>query len=360
MTLAPVFRSSEAVKLLRRRGVWDQLACAVELQARGVQTVRTDLRCVIDTHFLDDHATPAGPDEPDEPENLAFIQDYFFLILFLSIFKSLGVPAQRLPFYAELDFCIMGTITAADNIFDDQAKQLLPLKTGQGARFASILQLMCFERLVRRAADRAIGAGLFSASTFDGAHKALLDQMARIGRLEGSEESGVDAILTPPEMIDQVHRVRGGLLFGLATVAPLLLEPDPLRERIKQAAQAIARLGTAFQIVDDLTDFEFDLGRRSHNLLVAQIHHQGTPEEQKTLRELLDGRDPEPGTVETRFACSARRVLQHARAEARASLQHLADLGFWFPVDATNDLVQAIVGLDGVDRMASLATHNRS
>ena len=35
------------------------------------------------------------------------------------------VTPRRLPFYAELDFCIMGTITAADNLFDDQSKSLL-------------------------------------------------------------------------------------------------------------------------------------------------------------------------------------------------------------------------------------------
>jgi hypothetical protein len=48
--------------------------------------------------------------------------------------------------------------------------------------------------------------------------------MARIGKLEGSEEGGVDEIPTPDEMVERVHRVRGGALFALAFVPPAVLE----------------------------------------------------------------------------------------------------------------------------------------
>ena len=61
--------------------------------------------------------------------------------------EHVGVGRDRLRLYTELNFCIKGTITAADNLFDDQSKSLLPLTTGKGDRFASILQLMTFERL---------------------------------------------------------------------------------------------------------------------------------------------------------------------------------------------------------------------
>jgi geranylgeranyl pyrophosphate synthase len=119
----------------------------------------------------------------------------------------------------------------------------------------------------------------------------------------------------------------------------------------------VARLGTAFQIVDDLTDFEFDLGRRSHNLLTSQIHHHGTDEERRALETLrASGDAPDSGVVEARFTSSARAVLERAYAEARASFRELGELGHWFDPELADEVVHAIVGLEGVARMEALTS----
>jgi hypothetical protein len=179
--------------------------------------------------------------------------------------------------------------------------------------------------------------------------------MAEIGELEGSEEEGVDEIPTPEAMVGRVHEVRGGALFALAFVAPSVLEEGEVGTAIREAEPAIARLGTAFQIVDDLTDFEFDLGRRSHNLLVSQIRHHGGVEERGALQALRGGEPVLPGMVEGLFRASARAVLERAYEEAQASFQRLGELGFWFPVSLAPQVVRAIVGLEGVARMEALA-----
>src|SRR5262245_7331038 len=124
MTLSPIFRSEEAVRLLRERGILDRLGPALALQIAAVERGRGDLEHVVGERFR------RGPGEISRGANdggaLAYLQDYFFLTLFLAIFEALGVERERLPFYAELNFCIMGTITAADNLFDDQEKTHLP------------------------------------------------------------------------------------------------------------------------------------------------------------------------------------------------------------------------------------------
>ena len=312
MTLSPVFRSPQAVQLLAEQGVWSRLASDIEAQAEAVREVHLDFEDFIDDSFRK-ASPPALPAlEVATSEGLSFLQEYFFLILFRSIFRSLGVEQGRLQAYAELNFCIKGTITAADNIFDDQSKTLLPLVPSSGSRFMSILQLMSFERLARSVLDRAVAASVIDRGSVLTIQRALLDRMAGIGALEGSEEGGVDVIPTPNEMLDRVHRVRGGSLFALAFEAPLVLERGDLRKRISVAKEAVTRLGTAFQIVDDLTDFEFDIGRRSHNLLVSQVHHMGTAKERAALAAIWEsGRCPD-GTVEETFANSAREVLQLA------------------------------------------------
>ncbi|HSM61953.1 MAG TPA: class 1 isoprenoid biosynthesis enzyme, partial [Longimicrobiales bacterium] len=310
MTLSPVFRSQAAVRFLEEQGVWARLAPDIAAQADAVRVLYADLRQVIGPDFLGPEPHLPAADEASRPEGLHFVQEYFFLILFRSIFGALGVPAERLRLYTELNFCIKGTITAADNLFDDQDKSLLPLAPVAGSRFLSILQLLAFERLLRRVLDRAQHAGVVDGAQRDAILRGLLDRMAAIGRLEGSEEGGVEEVPTPDDMVERVHRVRGGALFALAFVAPLVLERGDLGAKISSAEPAVARLGTAFQIVDDLTDFEFDLGRRSHNLLTAQIHHHGTPEEREALERLRGEREVPPDVVEARFRDSARAVLE--------------------------------------------------
>lgn len=355
MTLSPVFRSAAAVHLLQQEGVWERLAPALRSQAQAVRTQHGALRELLDARFLAPPRALLAPDEVATPAALAFLQEYFFLILFRALLESLGAAPRRLQLYAELNFCIKGTITAADNLFDDQLKSLLPLRPGGGARSASVLQLICFERLIRRTGDRAVEAALMSAADRDQILRSLLDTMAEIADLEGSEEGGVAEIPPPEEMVERVHRVRGGLLFTLGWIAPKLLERGEAAERIRRAEPAVARLGTAFQIVDDLTDFEFDLARRSHNLLVAEIHHHGSLEQQRRLLELWDGAPAAPGLVEGFFRRPARAVLERARQEARAAFGTLEELGFWFPARLADGLVHAIAGREGIARVEALA-----
>ncbi len=336
--------------------MWRRLAPDIQAQADAVRVLYADFPEVLGAAFRgpEPHVPTAG--EALGPEGLHFVQEYFFLILFRSIFVSLGVSDARLRLYAELNFCIKGTITAADNLFDDQDKRLLPLAPVAGSRFLSILQLMSFERLLRRTLDRGQHTFVVDGAQRDAILKTLLDRMAGIGALEGSEEGGVDEIPSPDDMVERVHRVRGGALFALAFAAPAVLEEGELAGRVQAAEPAVARLGTAFQIVDDLTDFEFDLGRRTHNLLTSQIHHYGTETERGALARLREGDGVPTGVVESLFRESARAVLERAYVEARASFRGLSALGHWFQTDLADQVVEAIVGLDGVARMETLTS----
>ena len=356
MTLSPVFRSPDAVRLLENEGVWTRLEPAISAQARAVNALYRDLEELMDPRFLEEDPRVPEDGEIHSAEGLAFLQEFFFLILFRSLFEALGVRAARLRFYTELNFCIKGTITAADNIFDDQGKSLLPLASDSGARFLSILQLMSFERLIRRSCDRGVEEGILGPAQTHSILRGLLNRMAEIGELEGSEEGGVPDIPSPDEMVQRVHRVRGGALFALAFVAPNLLEEGEVARAFREAEPAVARLGTAFQIVDDLTDFEFDLGRRSHNLLVSQIHHAGTEGEREALEGLWSGEPVPEGIVEGLFRSSARTVLERAYREAEMAFEGLSELGYWFPPRLASEVVHAIVGLEGVSRMEAIAS----
>lgn len=349
MTLSPVFRSLEAVEALRREGVWDRLASAARSQSDAICRVKQDLPLVLDERFIDREQLQG----PAPNESMTFFQDFFFLILFRSVLDAIKFPPAALTLFSELNFCIKGTITAADNLFDDQDKSLLPLSAGDGARFQSILQLMSFERLTSLALSRGVAAGVLSHAQVEQFQRERLSRMAAIGALEGSEEGGVRGVPEPDAMVEQVHRVRGGALFELAFIAPRLIDAAVDASVVSRAQRAISQLGTAFQIVDDLTDFEGDLARGSHNLLVAQITHDGLPEERARLTSLRHHVGDSDPVVEF-FSTSARRVIARAEREARESLEELQALGHWFPPQLSDLMVRAIVGLEGVDRMRAL------
>ena len=62
------------------------------------------------------------------------------------------------------------------------------------------------------------------------------------------------------------------------------------------------------------------------------------------------------GAVEGIFATSARAVLERAYVEARASFAMLHELGHWFDPELAEEVVHAIVGLEGVARMEALTS----
>lgn len=349
MTLDPIFRSKEAVRQIKEQGFLEKMADSLEAHRQTLRYIHGLMPEIIDKRCL-------APTEEGKA-GLEFLQNHFFLILFHSIFKALGCDAKHLQFYGRLDFCIKGLVTAGDNLFDDEAKKLLPLQLDSaGHRFGSIVQLLCFDRLAHRVCDDAVADGWLTRQKAAAVHRGLLDRLVHIGTLEGSEERGVTQILPPDEMIEKVHRVRGGSLFSLAFIAPDVIEQGETRRRFQKAEKAIRDLGTAFQIVDDLTDFEFDLTRKSHNILFAAAYHSDDPAAQSAIRDLLNGAKPKPGIVEGVLADCAQFALSRAREEGRKAFRQLAELGFWFPPEHSDSLVHAIVGIEGVARMQSLTS----
>lgn len=351
MTLAPVFRSPEAVRALQERGYWTQLepSCAALREATGILHVL--LQDVIDREYLNP--------SPQSQDDLLFIQENFFLILFHSVFKSVGCEEEHLHLYTLLNSCIRGLVLSGDNLFDDEDKKVLPLRLGCGKRFMSIVQMMCYQNLIRQVLRR-------HGDWLDDGEKdrflcELLSTLTAIGTLEGSEETGVADTPHMEAMIEKVHRVRGGSLFSLAFIAPRIGERGKNRKTWEAAEQGIRSLGTAFQIVDDITDLEFDLGRGSHNLLVSQIVHEGTTEERDILDELRASPDLRAtgGWVEKGLFHSAGRVLARAKEEAEAGFQSLKMIDFWFPPEDALLFVRAIAGDGGFERVQGLNNNKR-
>ena len=178
MTLDPVFRSREAVDQIMEDGFLQNMADSYDAHQKAIAYIHGLMPDVLDKRYLQQA-------EGNEGE-IEFLQNHFFLILFHSIFKTLGPGPERLLFYSRLNFCIKGVVTSGDNLFDDEAKKLLPLDVDNaGTRFASILQMLCFDRLIHRVCDDTVVEGCFTRDQAIALHRGLLDRLASIGTLEG-------------------------------------------------------------------------------------------------------------------------------------------------------------------------------
>jgi hypothetical protein len=299
--------------------------------------------------LADDYVAP-----PAKPLNtLNYTQKNFFSILFLAIYRAVGIAPERRHFYGILNHAIRGIVTATDNLLDDEYKEVLPLRFAPGAtRFKSVMHILLFDRFLYRAADAAVRDGLIGEAQRDLLLQGIFAALVPIGAEEGSEEGGVRHILAPEEIISGVHLHKGGNLLRLAFVAPRQVEQEAA-PAIAQADMGVFRIGMALQVIDDLTDFYEDLRDRRHNYLLSAIVHEGTAAERMRCDALLAGKGERP-PVEEAYVASVSRVMGRAVGEALCGFELLAEAGFWLDRRKAMELIRYLFKLRGVGRLLAL------
>lgn len=344
MTLSPLFRSKLAIRfLLEEKGYFEQLREGLEQQKKTEAYICKTLENLV----------PEDQLLTNQKDDLTFLQDNFFLILFNSSLKNWGISSEKIDFYSRLNYCLRSEVIAADNIGDGEDKQALPIKRFEGSAFNSLYQLI---NAVNISSILMQESPLVSNENQRKILKDLNRLYYAIGSLEGSEEGGISDILPPEEMIEKVHHFRGGQLFQLQFSAVRVLEQgySDVFSKVETTEKGFHHLGTAFQIVDDITDFEFDLKRKSNNLVQSIIHHRGTKEEKKKLNEITVSNQIPADTFENYFQSSGQRALDYAIRYTQESFETLQSIGFWVdPADAPF-FVAAIAGEIGEARLGIL------
>ena len=290
--------------------------------------------------------------EKERPVRLArYSQKNFFSILFLSVYKALGIPRERRMAYGVINHCLRGIVTGTDNLLDNEYKELLPLKLPEEAiRFKSVMHILLFDRFLGRVVNRLAADGVIDRSLADRVQTGLFKAMVPIGAEEAQEEGGVREIISPAAILDSVHMYKGGKLLCLSFVAPLLMEQEN-RERISIAEQGIFSIGMALQVIDDLTDFYEDLRDFRHNYLVSVIHHEGPPQERAQLAKELVTRSGSGPAIEKAFPCSVGLVMERAIGEALHGFELLAEVGYWLERPSSARLIRQLFRLRGVERL---------
>ncbi len=301
------------------------------------------LRETLAAEYIDPCPQALGP--------LKYAQRNIFSILFLAIYRALGVGAERRLLYGIVNHAIRGIVTGTDNLLDDECKMMLPLRFPEKAcRFSSVMHILLFDRFLFRVVDEAADRGIIKEEDRTDLQQDIFQALVPIGEEEASEEGGVTEILPPAEILTSVHMYKGGNLLRLAFIAPRRVETE-LQGPIALADRGIYRIGMALQVIDDLTDLYEDLRDRRHNYLASAILHEGPAAERAELARARAAGGAGRPPVEQVFPQSAGRVMHRAVGEALAGFALLEQAGFWLRRPAALDLIRALFHLRGVGQL---------
>lgn len=318
------------------------VALALTMAAREHRRIEADFR----QRLLDACPAVEGIEFPHLGLPLAqYWQRNFFSILFLSIFDALGMPARKRRTYGLILHAVRGIVTAADNILDNECKGAVRLNMNGGVVLPNfVLTLLQQSMLDEIIADVAPDETARRRASAD-----LIGALFEIAREESQEEDDVEIVLSPEDLLDNIHSYRGGRLLQLAFVVPEITEPE-FAGGIRRAREAIHRIGLALQMLDDLTDFGEDITRRNHNILRSWVVHRA-PDGPTTDQALLDIAEDDLATPENIFPQATRDVLSLAVEMALEGFARLRDLGHVIDRAAARELIEIMFRLRGLRRL---------
>lgn len=193
------------------------------------------------------------------------INKNFFSVLFLTVIKSLLKDDKYLPLYAFINQCMRASVTACDNILDDEYKEIFPFDIKEdGKKIKSVFTLMISDRvlsdfIIKYYKDENL-LHKVNSLTF----KALVIPALQ----ECEEEIKPLPRLTSEEIINKVHKRKTGDLFASTLALPFMLENIPIHKK-KIATNAVTSFGMACQIIDDIKDMQDDIKKEGYNYIFS-------------------------------------------------------------------------------------------
>ncbi|MFH0726178.1 MAG: class 1 isoprenoid biosynthesis enzyme [Pseudomonadota bacterium] len=209
---------------------------------------------------------------PPSPDYFALNRN-FFSLLFLYSYHRAGLPPDRRIFYAAINQCLRGMVTGCDNLLDDEYKKTLSTDLPEkGWRMRSVIDIMVSDRVLYALLMDACRKNELTLDQVASAGAVSLQALTQSGAQEAQEEGGIDARLTPEEVLSRVHHYKTALLFQCVWAIPEGIESSP-PALVSMLKQALYEIGMGCQILDDMVDLSSDIRNRRHNYAASLIHH---------------------------------------------------------------------------------------
>lgn len=255
------------------------------------------------------------------------LQRNLFSTLFQSTYHILGVPPLRRLLYGKLNHLYRVWVTGADNLLDNEDKQVLPLvMPGRSRIMRQVVAIMCADRVLTRLLRTAVREDLLPKAAAARLSDLSLHVLLPSAAQEGGEEGGARRDVTPRALLRDIHRRKTSLLFSAPLAVARALEPGLDRGRLDACQHALESLGLGCQVLDDIRDIARDLLDNRHNYVLALIRQRRFASSRAVLRTLRPRLTVEDA-IHARLPEVVRPAARTARGLLTAALAELNDAG---------------------------------
>jgi len=215
-----------------------------------------------------------------------YFEKNFFSILLLSILKSAQIPKYRRLKYGLLLQALRTIVTCTDNILDHEQKGAIQLETNLHNPVLDNVLLTLAAQKVLLCASCSLCSEPYGTERLQ---KRLLDSLFAVAQGESAASLlPGETYPIPDQIIETVHKKIGGQLLGLALVAPMENESEH-RTALEPMEQGILAIGTALQMLDDITDIVEDWAVGKKNYLASWMMHHPPVISMNALHDILTG-----------------------------------------------------------------------
>lgn len=280
-----------------------------------------------------------------------YFEKNFFSILFLSIFKAVGIPEERIMNYGVILHALRTIITCTDNILDDEKKGSIFLNAGLDN---AVLNNTMLTLLAQKVMGQAIREVSHIPETAARIEAVILDSICSIGK--GENITKIDDVMPVPEEItNNVHMKIGGELLRLALIAPLENERELISE-LQYMESGVLNIGISLQMLDDVTDVAEDLLDIKSNYLASWIMYQGE-DGIFSFDDLKEYADTSDQNICTDFKCSVASVVNSAIKKALDGFDMLCCGGFPITRIQAIGILKLMFGLRGLTQEWKMSSY---
>ncbi|MEN6307575.1 MAG: class 1 isoprenoid biosynthesis enzyme [Anaerohalosphaeraceae bacterium] len=216
----------------------------------------------------------------------AYFEKNFFSILLLSILISAQIPKYRRLKYGLMLQALRTIVTCTDNILDHEQKGAVRLETKLNNPVLDNVLLTLAAQKVLLCASCGVCSEPYGAERLQ---KQLLDSLFAVAQGESAASLlPGQSYPEPDEIIETVHKKIGGQLLGLALIAPMENESE-YREALDPMERGILAIGTALQMLDDITDIVEDWNAGKKNYLASWIMYHSPVISMTALNDIVAG-----------------------------------------------------------------------
>jgi hypothetical protein len=209
------------------------------------------------------------------PESFLTFERNIFSTLFIAVLDLLDISASRRRLYARLNQLFRVWVTSADNLLDDEDKEVLCLEMpGKSRVMRQVVAVMLADRILAAVLAEGVRDDVINHAQAEALSQETLRILLPSAAEEGLEEGGYEGSTDPEFILHHLHRLKTGILFHLPFAAPELVEEQINHRKLGALKDSLMKFGTACQVLDDIRDVETDYNNGAANYVTALAGRQ--------------------------------------------------------------------------------------